>query len=285
MDEELEILELLRLVAKNGAVLRLENIYKGLPVAYDATILSIGPNYAELTCNKYQLACLYVRRETYMTGEGLEAPIYSQVAVLKPAAVRVLLTGFRFARQKIGMRDQIRVEPEEPVQVFIKLKNSLSAVQGLLADISVDGLGIYLNRAYFYPKLYQPGVEMSILLTLPGVIPGLQTTGALSNATGDLSSRFSREQIRGIGISMDNSDVGRRANAPSMAEPLNQINTRGRIMNIRPELHANRYRIGIKIAQDDRTRFSITQFISQRQSAIIREFKTLYEMLSKFQKV
>ena len=60
MDRNAEILDLMRMIAKNESGIRLVNLYKGLPIIYEATITAIEPTTLRLLCNKYQLACLYL---------------------------------------------------------------------------------------------------------------------------------------------------------------------------------------------------------------------------------
>ncbi|GAP07930.1 MAG TPA: hypothetical protein DEQ80_00200 [Anaerolinea thermolimosa] len=281
VDDTTEILTLLRLIARNETVLRLENYYKGLPVSYEATILALGSDYAELRCNRYQIACLYLNRETCLVGDEIAVPIAAQVAFLRPSSLSVVLHRFQYARNKIGLRNQIRVQPEEPVVVHLRLKNALSAVQGLLADISTEGLGLYLDRSLFLPRLYQPGVEVSLTLKLPISVTPARQTGNLTITTGDLTTRFSREQIRGLNLGLEPGEAQRKPGVPAGQEmPSGQITARGILINLRPELHSQRYRLGIRFFPDERTRQTIAQFISLRQSAIIREFKTLYEAIS-----
>lgn len=280
VDDTAEILTLLRLIARNKTVLRLANYYKGLPISYEASILAIGSDYAELRCNRYQIACLYLNRETHLIGDEIAVPIAAQVALLRPSSLSVILHGFQYARNKIGLRNQIRVQPEEPVVVHLRLKNALSAVQGLLADISTEGLGLYLERSLFLPRLYQPGIEVSLTLKLPVSGTPTRQTENLTMTTGDLTTRFSREQIRGLNLGLEPGETQRRPNAPAGQEmPSGQITARGILTNLRPELHNQRYRLGIRFFPDERTRQTIAQFISLRQSAIIREFKTLYEAI------
>lgn len=286
MNDEFEILTILQNIARQDSIVRLENIYKGLPVSYDATILSIGPNYIQVECNRYQIASLYLNRSTYIIHPNLSQAVSCTVAGLRPAFLQAYLGAFDYSDYKARNRDYLRVNPDEPVRCELQLRNSISPVIGTVADISSDGIGVYLDRSYFYPKLYQPGTELMVRAVLPGggVAP-TRVTMPLSNTMGDLTSRYTREGIRGANLSLDSDDSPRRQMTASPAEPPGQIQARGKIIKVYPELHSGRYRLGIQFLPDDRTVTVVSQYISHRQAAIIREFKTLYDVIGKLEKV
>ena len=63
-----------------------------------------------------------------------------------------------------------------------------------------------------------------------------------------------------------------------------EINAWGKILAVRPELHVNRYRVSVKLFIKDQERVLVSQYISQRQTEIIRDLRILSEELFKRRK-
>ena len=63
-----------------------------------------------------------------------------------------------------------------------------------------------------------------------------------------------------------------------------EINAWGKILAVRPELHANRYRVSVKLFTKDQERAVVSQYVSQRQTEIIRDLRILSEELFKRKK-
>jgi hypothetical protein len=287
MDRNQEILPLLRTIAKNETALRLVSLYKGLPIIYDAAIVSIEQSTIHLRCNKYQLACLFLQHETYMVGDEIQGTIHADVTGLIPARDEAILANLQYVEKPYILRDQVRVEPQEPIRITAQLKGSLATIDVLLADISLNGLGVYLDRDLFHPKIWMTGAELSVSVPLPeqNQQRGPAVTSTLRPTT-DLTTRFSSNGIRGLGFLAEEHTPQRRTSAQPAAPGIpGRIVARGVIVNMRPELAHSRYRLGVRLIHESSARILISQFISQRQSEIIREFKTIYDSLIRFDKV
>jgi hypothetical protein len=285
MDRNAEIPDLLRVIAKNGSALRLVSIYRGLPIIYDATVTAIGANTVQIQCNKYQLACLYMVHETYLVGDQITGTIHADVTGLIPARDEAILANLSYVDRPYILREQIRVEPQEPLLISVQLKGSISTVEAQLADISLGGMGTYLDRNLFISKLFQVGVELTIIIPMPETMHVKAAPAQALPQTSDLSTRFSRETLRGMGFLNDENTPTRRATpTPTAPSNLSKISVQGQLVNLRPELLYGRYRLGIRLLQADKARFIISQFISQRQTEIIREFKTIYDSLARNEK-
>lgn len=286
MDRNQEILPLLRVIARAESGLRLVSLYKGLPIIYDASIVSIEGACVHVHCNKYQLACLFLQHETYLIGDMIQGTIHADVTGLIPARDEAILSNLQYVEKPYILREQVRVEPQDPIRISVQLKGSLATVEANLADISLNGVGLHLDRSLFHPKLWMTGSELTISVPLP---EHLQSKTPVSTSTlpstGDLTTRFSREALRGFGFLEENNSAGQRRAAPPSGSLPSRIVARGVIVNLRPELMYGRFRIGVRLIHESNTRILISQFISQRQSEIIREFKTIYDSLLKFDRV
>ena len=285
MDRNAEILELMRVIAKKETGIRLVNLYKGLPIIYEASIASIESTTLRLSCNKYQLACLFLTHEVYIIGQDIQGTIHADVTGLIPARDEAILANLAYVDKPFILRDQIRVEPTDPMKAVLKVRGSISTIETQLADISLDGLGVYIDRNSFHPKLFLIGNDLTVILPLSDTLQSRPWAGPSAANTGDLSTRFTRESMRGLAFLGEDAQVQRRP-----AEPLpppsakTKLTAQGTIVNIRPELLKGRYRLGLRLFEEDRVRFIISQFISNRQSEIIREFRTVYDSLTRSDK-
>ena len=268
-------------IVRDQTGIRLLNIYKGLPISYDASIHSINGDSITLKTNKYQLVCLYLERETFIQSVQLPNALRAKLVHLDAKNLEATFTGFEYVKGGIGDREQVRVDPNNQITCFLQPKNTRHTVEADVSDISQDGIGIILDRGLFIPSIYQIGAEITIFLAIP------ETGNATSRPTSNIDSnspmsRFSRENLRGINYQDNTPNLTSRYSANSSQTGILRLAIRAIIRNLRPELNLNRYRIGMRIFPDDQAHLLITQFISLRQSEIIREIRMMFDLLEKF---
>jgi hypothetical protein len=269
--------------AKDQSAIHLLNIYKGLPITNDANIIGMDGAAIRVSTTKYQIVCLYVERGAYIQGDDLENVIRCDVTGLNLQKQEAVLSNFQLIQEDIGKRDQIRVKPDPPLRGGLQIKNAVSAVDVNVTDVSMSGLGVYLDRYAFHPRLYAQNQDVNVILYMPGTGIQLPQTSQLTPLSKDPVDRFSRERLWGL----NTSDVSELNNPSRQQRPVQSQNgevrltVRGKVMNMHPELHLNQYRLGIRLIHEDSTRMIFTQFVSQRQSELIREIKVMYELLTK----
>jgi hypothetical protein len=235
----MDVFRYLRELIHNQSAIKLLNVYKGLPISHGAWISSIGDSEVRVHINRYQLASLYYQQETYLQGEDLPCTLRSQVASLHLGSEDAILTNFEWAPGNIGQRTQIRVEPDQPLLAFLQLNGAPMGLAATIADISVEGAAVYLEPYLFSSKLCRPGNQVSVSITLPDTV----------------SHRIKKPSTSG-----------------SVA-----LSTSGEVVSVRSEfIH---YRVGMRLFYKDLSRTVVLQYISQRQSEIIRELSLLSEEL------
>lgn len=272
--------ELFRHLAARQIPVRLLNNYKGMPVSNDAQIEQIDESGVVVSSHRYQIACLYLARQTYIQLEAFQTTLTGRVAGIQLGSQKALLVDFEILRGRYCNRAQIRVEPEVAVLAQVRARGSSSPILAALADLSTQGLGIFLERGVYHPRVYPLGAEINLRFRLPVNPPAFSRVTAPLSPIPELDERFSREKIRGIPQS--ESPTNRNTAALKIPSSDGSLNIRGIIRNIRPELGANRYRIGILITGlDDDGRLTLYQYIASRQSELIRELNTLYEGLAR----
>lgn len=274
-----EIYDLLRKTLAEKNRVQLHNLYKGVPITNDAEVLGVEEDSVHLRVSQYQVTCIYLERGTYIKGQGFPVPFRAQLSKINLERGDVTLTNVVKTQGGIGQRGQIRVEPQDLIWVSLQMKNSLTAVNTRMADLSITGLCVTMERFYFQPHIYRVGAELKVTFDLPistggGGLPGLDLPKPV---TGSLENRFGADQL------LENAGevpADPRPEIPSGAkEGTIRISSGAVVVHFRPELYLNRYRIGLRLINDDASRRLLWEYISRRQAELIREFHQLYESM------
>ncbi|GIV64363.1 MAG: PilZ domain-containing protein [Chloroflexota bacterium] len=259
--------------------IRLLNHYRGMPVVNEGWIERTDDDGILISTHKNQIACLYLSHTTIIELEALQLILSARVIGIQLASRKALLGDFQPVPRPFVHRAQIRVEPEVPVQVFLRAKTGYQEVHAAIKDLSTQGLGIYLDRSLYHPRLYPIGGEIQLRFSLPVKNKGGTGLTAPLTTSNLIEERFSRENIRGLPQGEQPQKMTGSLAPTAASGPLN---LRGIIRNLRPELGANRYRLGVLIsALDENSRLTLYQYMAQRQAELIRELNTLYEGIAR----
>lgn len=263
---------------------RLLNVYKGMPIANDATVTRVEANAICVNSIKAQIVCMFLDRQTFIQSPSLPQIFRASVLKFNTAQMEVWLGNFSPTKGSIGERKQVRVVPVDMLNSVVQPKNLRGSVKAELADISQNGMAIYLPRAFFTADVFKVGAEMVVHLTLP-VSTSPAPMGGISSASGgaDLTARFNRGSLRGTSEltshGENDSDTRRDALSPYSN---GKLVIRAQIRNVILEAAQSRVRIGMHLFPTLEAQAVISNFITQRQSELVREVRTLYEMLNKF---
>ena len=262
----MDLLQLLRKSYDSQSSIKLLNIYKGLPISYDTNITSIGNSEIQVPGNKNHIACLFYQGESYLQAEGLPFVIHSAVKSLHLAQNFAILTDFEVATNNIGLREQIRVEPDDPLLTSIQFKGSAFEFVAPLADISASGASVYFESSMFPTRLSQPGNAFTMTISIP-----------------DFIARKIRKAPARAGS--ENRFESKKMTSPLSPNILSRpdgqiiITAIGKVIAVRPEIDFNRYRLSAQLFFKDLSKMVILQYISHRQSEIIKDLRILSEDL------
>ncbi|HEY3312456.1 MAG TPA: hypothetical protein VGK00_12520 [Anaerolineales bacterium] len=162
---------MLGLISKKQSEIMLLNIYKGLPISYDAYIKSINTAEIRVLSNRYQLACLHHQGETYIRERDLPFVIRSRVKELDLENEEAVLSGLEIAPENIGNRMGVRVEPAGAMEASLQLKDRQAAITAPISDISTHGATVYLDNGQLAGKQLQVGEDANLTFSLPQVDP------------------------------------------------------------------------------------------------------------------
>jgi hypothetical protein len=277
-----QFMKFFRRVTKDNVGINLINVYKGVPIAYPATIFQVGQDSIKVKTEAFQIVCLHRDRETFIQSKYFPTVIKARVVKVDFVKACAELSGFEVVKGNIGNREQVRVVPADPIAGVVHREGEDATYRGELADISLDGMGIYLAREDYSPAIFRINSRIIVILRLPieGVLPP-STSETLPEHT-SLQFRFDDVRAR--------TDVPRQleatpaiwgADVTHRRRLSSEFRVEGVLVNLREEKKSNRYRFGLRLLPWGSSRAIISKFIVQRQSEIIREVRTLYDMLSR----
>ena len=258
----MDLLQQLRQIARNRSGIRLLNIYKGLPISYDTNIVSVGFSEIQVPGSKSHIACLYYQGESFLQGDELPYILRSAVKSLNLAQDYAVLTNFEVAKENIGKRTQIRVEPDDALVATIQFKGSSYEFLAPLADISANGISVYFDSFMFPTRLCHPGAELTVSISIPDFV----------------ARKIKKLPTRPLG-------EGRKVTAPLRANPISGydgqivITASGKVITVRHEAQTDRYRISAQLFFKDLSRMVILQYITHRQAEIIKDLRIMSEEL------
>jgi len=277
-------IESFRAIFAAGKEISLLNVFKGIPLSFPARIEQIDENYIHVRTENHQAVCMYLEKSTFIQSDMLPEVLRADVIELDAEKHIATLGNFSRVKSDIGSRHLVRIQPQEPLAGDIHMPAEDSIERGELADISQNGLAIFVNPSFMNVWRIGKGDELIVSLRLPGVYTiGDYRTDFLDENTP--IDRFARDNIRYSPVPTRDQ---RKKDYSISQTPAHKVSNpkfriKAVIANITLEKEIDRYRIGMRILSAEPSRTIITQFIAQRQSEIIREIKTLYGMLIKKQ--
>lgn len=276
-----EILSLFLQINREKKEIKLINVYKGFPISYPGKVIAVGKKAIKVKTEAFQTVCLYLDKETYVQSEIFPAVVKANVAELDFNKLDATLSSFKYMVGGVGNRTQVRVEPKEPMEGLIQSKERHTVVRGELADLSLDGLAVYLEPQLFTPRLYYKGAEIIIHMKLPGVKkpPASKVFEETISSRPEAQPRFDDLRRAPTRLPMTEYPPIYTGESPRRGEFV----LIGMIVNLRDESLYKRWRLGIRLNVEGLSRSLISEFILQRQTEILREIRNLYNTLSRLE--
>ena len=171
----------LRHIARTQQAVEFLNVYKGIPVLYQATVEKVGQDRAVVRFEQLGAVCLTLENKTTILTDLLSGPVNAAVLAVDLAAGMATLANFRYTYSKVGDRMILRVAPRDVVEVT--LHSGRQPVTGTLADLSMSGVGVLISPLDKADALRRQSVVQLTLkldstpLELSGTIRYLKTEG------------------------------------------------------------------------------------------------------------
>jgi len=175
------ILAGLRQIMLGQEALDLLNVYKGVPVVYPATVQSIADEQVVVHVPAPEAICLTMEKTTTVLHHLLDEAVTANVVAVNLGAHTATLNKLRYAAGHIGDRMTIRVAPLGAVEVPIECGGR--SLTGILIDVSMDGLGVYVPAQS--ADALRPRAVVQLTLALPPATLKLSGTVRFAKSTGD----------------------------------------------------------------------------------------------------
>jgi hypothetical protein len=190
MTSNQQILSDLRLIMEASHEIELLSNYKGVPFICKARIESIDGNVVQLRAHDPASVCLENSEQTRMLGSEYFEPALARVISFDILSGVILLSDFSYVGTKLGERMIVRVEPREPIEVYLELGDQ--RIDAQLVDVSLNGLGVMVSTEDYAPSL-KPGTIVEAAIGLPGgtvSLPGTILSVSKAPNSYRLSVRF-----------------------------------------------------------------------------------------------
>lgn len=130
----------------------LMNMYKGLPLVYEAVLQHVGEESAKFKVVSPSSVCLSWEPQTTILEDQKTGTLTADVVDFDILSGIVELTNFRYGGRQVGNRMIVRVEPRDEIKVNVE--SDSQKLSGELADISLTGLGVRVKT------LGEPGLQI-----------------------------------------------------------------------------------------------------------------------------
>jgi len=250
-----EFLDIFQYLQRRRKTITLVNVYKGLPVISNVQVLHVGSDSIIVKPDKDQLVCLYGERQVFIRYEIFPRLVLAKVEEIDLISREVTLFDFAYTGPGIGNRKHLRVKPDEPIISILQTLEVGEMISGDMADLSREGLAVYINQPHFPAVFVEIGTQVKAVLRLP------VSQMAPSQHTGE-------KPTSGV----------QRIESPDV-DNLTELGLIGVVVNAQVEEAHGWHRIGLRLAPRHAANEVLLRFIKQRQTEIIRELKIIYQEL------
>lgn len=141
-----DILKRLTVVKNLKKSVTLFNIFKGIPISYNASVLNVdeGKEGVSLEVHKYQAVALDSEKRTQMRCGIFPKDIQAKVSSVEIKKALAALSDFAYTDAPVAKREFVRVHPPSPLETFL-LTAGKEKIKAALADLSMTGMGVNLK--------------------------------------------------------------------------------------------------------------------------------------------
>jgi len=231
-----EILERIVSISRSGEKFRFLNLYRGLPITYDGSVLDSSENVVRFAVNRYQSICIRLENQTFLQNNLLPEIVHARVVTVDPWAPAVVLNDFEYKGSLIGKRMHVRVEPDRPIRVMLGEKKNY---YGDMTELSMRGISVVLYPPLYSATVWTRGQKTPVEFRLPDVVQKRQVTvkvfGFVRYATLDRKKGGYRMGIQFVPPEQNIESILSRYIAQRQSDLLNEL----KVLSDRESPHAN----------------------------------------------
>jgi hypothetical protein len=141
--------------------IELLNFYKSCPVSIKAVIVAVeSGGFVKVKVFPPGSVCLYQNKTTVLLSTTLTEVIRAKIKRFDIVDGIVSLHDFSYLSAWTGQRMVVRVQPDQAIEIILRNENRV--IHGLVADISLNGIGVLVDN----PDLEDNEV-IQVFLSLP----------------------------------------------------------------------------------------------------------------------
>ena len=146
LHDQKAILDLLDVVMRNHAKVKLHNFYRGLGIANDAVVIEAKEARLRLRSNYLQQKIIQVEKKTLLTSEALPYPVMCErLKSVNPESQDIDFISVRFMPTSPIDRKNIRVEPDDNHTITLFLNEHKFFGEIRIVDISIEAVKVSMN--------------------------------------------------------------------------------------------------------------------------------------------
>jgi hypothetical protein len=145
---------------ETGQELDILNFHKSFPITCKGRVESIDHNKVILKVQPPGSVCLESQEQTIVLSRGLPEAVRAHIISFDLLTGTLHLSDFGYVGSHFGDRMIARVQPGE--QIDVTIQNGEQRVSGILADVSLSGVGVFVQD-----NIFQKGQLLELGLPLP----------------------------------------------------------------------------------------------------------------------
>ena len=164
LDEQEQILYLMRNCVNNKIPIKLLNIYKGLCINTNSHVLKINEDTYHLYCENLQGYAMQLEGETVLQAPNFSKDIKAEISLVDIKRSFVILKNLSFLPHSANNRQHTRVQTSIRTPILIRYENKASA-QGEILDISVNSIALKVSGKLIKEDIKNQAVKLNFSLS------------------------------------------------------------------------------------------------------------------------
>ena len=163
-----EFLEVYKYLKRKKRDISLFSVYKGVPVTSVSPIVYAGQNAIIINLSEYQAVCLSKFKTIFLKSDVFPRVVQADLIEMDLNSMCAALSNFHYVQPGVGERKLLRVEPDGRIGGILRANSVEVFVNGLLADISRQGLALVVRETDIPGIFSRNGTEVTAFFSLPG---------------------------------------------------------------------------------------------------------------------
>ena len=163
LEEQEQISYLMRNCVNNKIPIKLLNIYKGLCISTNSSILKMAQDSYQMSCENLQGYAMQLEGETVLQAPNFSKDIKAEISLVDIKRSLVIIKNLKFMPSSANNRQHTRVQTSVRTPVLIKYAHRSSA-QGEILDISVNSIAMKVTKSFREEEMQNQLVRLSFSL-------------------------------------------------------------------------------------------------------------------------